>query len=145
MTEAPSADSMTLRASLEGAPPVRVQLSRAKGWRMPPNTVKVDRTTRWGNPFPVGGEGPLCRVAPDAEGATGFFRDMLRDSTMRDEAGYPSLAEIRESLKGKNLACWCAGPHCHADVLLEIANAPRTTCEGRRGAKCSSDEGPGPV
>lgn len=31
--------------------PVRVQLSRAKGWRMPSNTVKVDRTTKWGNPF----------------------------------------------------------------------------------------------
>jgi hypothetical protein len=22
-----------------------------EGWRMPPNTVKVDRSTRWGNPF----------------------------------------------------------------------------------------------
>lgn len=31
--------------------PQRIQLSRAKGWRMPANTVKVDRTTRWGNPF----------------------------------------------------------------------------------------------
>lgn len=31
--------------------PHRVQLSRAKGWRMPENTVKVDRSTKWGNPF----------------------------------------------------------------------------------------------
>ncbi|TIT42348.1 MAG: DUF4326 domain-containing protein [Mesorhizobium sp.] len=31
--------------------PIRIQLSRAKGWRMPDNTVKVDRTTKWGNPF----------------------------------------------------------------------------------------------
>jgi hypothetical protein len=31
--------------------PVRIQLSRAKGWRMPENTVKVDRSTKWGNPF----------------------------------------------------------------------------------------------
>ena len=37
--------------------PNRVQLSRAKGWRMPPNTVKVDRTTRWGNPCIVGTHG----------------------------------------------------------------------------------------
>ena len=29
--------------------PVRVQLRRTKGWRMPENTVKVDRTTRYGN------------------------------------------------------------------------------------------------
>lgn len=40
-----------LLAASAGMMPVRIQLSRAKGWRMPPNTVKVDRTTRWGNPF----------------------------------------------------------------------------------------------
>lgn len=34
-----------------GERPHRVQLSRRKGWRMPDNTVKVDRTTKWGNPF----------------------------------------------------------------------------------------------
>jgi hypothetical protein len=33
--------------------PVRVQLSRRKGWRMPPNTMKVDRSTGFGNPFPI--------------------------------------------------------------------------------------------
>jgi hypothetical protein len=33
--------------------PRRVQLRRAKGWRMPANTVKVDRTTLFGNPFSI--------------------------------------------------------------------------------------------
>jgi hypothetical protein len=33
--------------------PYRIQLKRTKGWRMPANTVKVDRSTRWGNPFKV--------------------------------------------------------------------------------------------
>src|SRR5690242_6951114 len=31
--------------------PVRIQLKRTKGWRMPPNTVKVTRPGKWGNPF----------------------------------------------------------------------------------------------
>lgn len=30
--------------------PVRVQLRRTKGWRMPDNTVSVARPTKWGNP-----------------------------------------------------------------------------------------------
>jgi len=103
--------------------PRRVQLSRQKGWRMPANTVKVDRTTKWGNPFPVGKEGPFERIAPDAEGAVGFFRDMLYDSEVMLAAGYPLHKDIRAELSGKNLACWCKpGSHCHADVLLEIAN-----------------------
>jgi hypothetical protein len=37
--------------------PHRVQLRRTKGWRMPPDTVKVDRSTIWGNPFVVGRDG----------------------------------------------------------------------------------------
>ena len=43
----------------------------------------------------------------------------------RAKAGMaPSITEIREVLAGKNLACFCAlDQPCHADVLLEIANA----------------------
>lgn len=41
------------------------------------------------------------------------------------EAGEaPSRADIVAELRGKNLACWCPLDHpCHADVLLELANA----------------------
>lgn len=36
----------------------------------------------------------------------------------------PTVAEIRGALAGRDLACWCPlGEPCHADVLLEIANA----------------------
>ncbi len=108
--------------------PRRVQLSRAKGWRMPENTVKVDRSTRWGNPFPIGSAGPFERIAPDAEGATGLFRAMLGDAEIRTAAGYPGDLS---PLRGKNLACWCSGPFCHADVLLELANKPEDTTHDR--------------
>lgn len=105
--------------------PVRIQLSRKKGWRMPENTVKVDRSTKWGNPFPIGEAGPLGRVAPDREGSVGFFRQMMVDPELRAAAGYPTdLSQLR----GKNLACWCPLPKagepdcCHAAVLIEVAN-----------------------
>jgi|GEM_PF-4307238 len=36
----------------------------------------------------------------------------------------PTTGEIRRALRGKNLACWCKlDTPCHADVLLDIANA----------------------
>ena len=108
--------------------PIRVQLSRARGWRMPPNTVKVDRTTRWGNPFVVGVDG-------DAQQCVAMFGAMLRGeiATHRPELRetqrrYQSLLmhELHE-LRGRNLACWCAiGAPCHADLLLEMANAPKS-------------------
>jgi hypothetical protein len=91
--------------------PERIQLSRAKGWRMPPNTVKVDRTTRWGNPFVMAHEGT---------------RAMAVDNFRRDaEAQAKVYPGFYEPLRGKNLACWCKpGVPCHADVLIELANAP---------------------
>lgn len=122
----------------QGHTPSRIRLSRARGWRMPDNTRKVDRTTRWGNPFPIGSEGPLGRVAPDAEGAVGFFRAMLTDTELRAAAGYPSDEEIRRDLGGRNLACWCAGSFCHADDLLRVANSTRAT-----GEDSSANEGEG--
>jgi hypothetical protein len=105
--------------------PTRIQLSRKRGGKLPPNTINVARPSRWGNPFPVGKEGPLGRVAPDNAGAVGMFEDMLRDPEMRAAAGYP--ADL-SPLAGKNLACWCRSTDaCHADVLLRIANP--TVCE----------------
>lgn len=37
--------------------PERIQLSRRKGWRLPPDTVVVTRSSRWGNPWIVGRPG----------------------------------------------------------------------------------------
>jgi hypothetical protein len=35
------------------------------------------------------------------------------------------VAAARAELRGRTLACWCRpGDPCHADVLLEMANAP---------------------
>lgn len=107
--------------------PERIQLSRAKGWRMPANTVKVTRGPgmKYGNPWPIGEGGPLGRYAIDAVGAVGLFRAMLTDPEMREAARYPDDETIRRDLSGKNLACFCAlNAPCHADVLLELANSP---------------------
>lgn len=115
-------DLADVQNGLADTAPRRIQLSRAKGWRMPPNTVKIDRSTPYGNPFPIGAEGPFGRVAPDAEGAVGFFCAMLDDDELRAAAGYPTDLS---ALRGKNLACWCRiGSWCHGDPLLARINAP---------------------
>jgi hypothetical protein len=88
--------------------PQRVRLSRARGWRMPPNTKKVDRSTRWGNPFGLA-------EFPDAV-------ERYRAWIVQPEQA-ELLAQARAALRGKDLACWCAlDASCHADVLLDLAN-----------------------
>jgi hypothetical protein len=89
---------------------------------MPTNTVKVDRTTKWGNPFKAGGDFP---------GMPGY-KIKNRKHAFSVYLGFApqqkNLVEAaRKELKGKNLACWCPkdNPYediCHAAILLKIAN-----------------------
>lgn len=102
--------------------PERVQLKRTKGWRMPANTVKVDRSTKWGNPFKVGESGGAYSAkVKDRRHAWQLYLG----AAPHNEA---LVKAAREELAGKNLACWCPLPHaydddeCHAAVLLKIAN-----------------------
>lgn len=83
---------------------------------MPPNTVVVARPHRWGNPFRVDIANGI-----DAETAVHLFE--------RANSHPHAKKRIREELRGKNLACWCAiydekglRVPCHADVLLRLAN-----------------------
>ena len=97
--------------------PHRVRLQRSKGWTVPANTVKVDRTTRWGNPF-------AAQECGSVEAAVARHGAWLHGQAAAAGGRTPPAAyEIRQALRGRNLACWCAldGP-CHADLLLKIAN-----------------------
>lgn len=109
--------------------PKRIQRSRAKGWRMPEGAVYVGRPTKWGNPFIVSSLCAMERYADftlnadlwsgwpcvDAATAVRAFHEM--------KARYMTADELA-ALRGKDLACWCPlDKPCHADVLLELANA----------------------
>ena len=99
------------------AAPQRVQLKRSKGWKMPADTRKVDRSTRWGNPFSA----TDCGSAFIAVAQHG--RWMRGEIAAPGGAAPPAAAALREALGGRNLACWCpAGGRCHADLLLVLAN-----------------------
>lgn len=102
--------------------PERIQLKRSKGWRMPPNTTKVDRTTRWGNHIVVGSDRGIGFRPWTAEDAVEQFRNDMElaiDPIRLDGSAPLDLSPLR----GRNLACWCRlDQPCHADVLLDLAN-----------------------
>lgn len=101
--------------------PQRIQLSRTKGWRIPANTVKVDRATKWGNPFRLPG-GARPQEVVDLYRHQLCVRGHVTNRTAHG-AQRVTVDDVRRELRGKNLACWCKpGAPCHADVLLEIAN-----------------------
>ena len=105
--------------------PIRIQRRRIRGFKLPTNTVCVDRSTRYGNPFVVGTyqQHPLEYLGRvlvrDNHHAKVLFAEWLR---LTDE-GQKVAERARTNLRGKSVACFCAvDDDCHGDVLLEIAN-----------------------
>lgn len=120
--------------------PKRIQRRRTKGWKMPPCTVIVDRSSGFGNPFPVAkaksthmGKTTDVWIVGTWEGPAMWIRDTKAEAAELAVAAFKSWIEqpsqqklletAKRKLRGKNLACWCgADQPCHADVLLELAN-----------------------
>lgn len=130
--------------------PSRIQLQRVAGWRLPPNCVKVDRATMWGNPFTVDDalEMGLATTRPEAVEVCVAYHRLWLDGNMWLRDTYSTavggraydrrdvLARLGD-LAGRDLACWCpvadvdgesadgiviVRSPCHADNLLALAN-----------------------
>lgn len=75
---------------------------------IPRGAVYVGRPTKFGNPFPM-------RKESERNQCCDQYREWIYQ---QDDL----LEEIRETLRGLDLVCWCAPKRCHADILLKIAN-----------------------
>ena len=105
--------------------PKRIQRKRTKGWRKPENTVIVDRTSKWGNPFKTDSDAVKLLVAyaeKDGVAATPneMARTMFREWLFHWPRGRPPgldvfidwpnlpdplhINEIRAELRGKDIA-----------------------------------------
>jgi hypothetical protein len=118
--------------------PVRIQRRRTKGWRAPEHAVYVGRPTRFGNPYRLIRQDNGWAVQfGDHGGSVGIFHNDFEARRYATEAfrvwiNLPEQADtlrlFRALLHGRDLTCWCPLPadgqpdHCHAAVLLEIAN-----------------------
>jgi hypothetical protein len=127
--------------SVETIKPLRIRLSRAKGFDLQSlstslnglQAINVARPTLFGNPF----------THTDTAAAVEAYRRHCEGGTQHFEMGPGKLqfatnihrmslhhawpewlkTEGLPKLRGRNLACWCAPDKpCHADVLLELAS-----------------------
>jgi len=67
--------------------------------------VRIDRRSRWGNPYHIGIHGTRNEVIQK-------YEEWIR--------GQPLLLAALPELKGKILGCHCAPRRCHGSVLLKL-------------------------
>jgi hypothetical protein len=74
-----------------------------------------------------GSNSRLCRKAEQVGNPFVIGRDGTRAQVITKYRAWivqqPALIRALEELRGKDLVCWCAPEACHADVLVELANA----------------------
>jgi alkylated DNA repair dioxygenase AlkB/uncharacterized Zn-finger protein len=107
-----------------------------KGQVHPPDAVYVGREVRDRRTGKVSFHG--TPFANDARMSVDKFRD-YSTWRMRD----PGFAALVETLRGKDLLCWCSGretAHCHAKVWLELANKPKGEPSVAPGANAETTE-----
>lgn len=119
--------------------PRRIQLSRAKGFNLQAASIALNglaaincaRPGPLGNPFIVGEDGtrPQC-IAMLADLLEGRYALAAR-APLEAQREFVAYAGTHwKTIKGKNLACWCApGLACHVDPILERANPRTAVCE----------------
>lgn len=71
-----------------------------------PYDVRIDRRTKWGNPFIIGKHGSRDDVITQYE------------TWVKTQ---PHLLAALHELRGKRLGCWCAPLACHGEVLVRLA------------------------
>lgn len=127
--------------------PIRIQRRRTQGWRAPEGAIYVGRGTRWDNPFKVINRAKSpWRVETEEAGSSALRGGPHVFPTWEEAAAFATrlfelhigpfgayeydadtLADLR-ALAGRDLMCWCPLPepgqldHCHATVLLKLAN-----------------------
>lgn len=126
-------------------PPIRLQLSRAKGFDLQAVSIYANGRTalscarphRWGNHFKIIADDDrrfyISRdshfTRENAEAVADTLEEARQVATDLHRAWLNSgMCELvhraaRRELRGLNLACFCSldGP-CHVDALLEVAN-----------------------
>lgn len=121
-----------------------VYVGRPTRWGNPFAVRRVSPWPRWGGPAPwqivtpddrvweheesrkpiVGrAEADANRYAIAVAAAVDLFRTHIGPMG-NYEYDAATLVDLRDALAGRDLVCWCpVGTPCHADVLMEIANA----------------------
>lgn len=69
--------------------------------------VRIDRRSKWGNPFIIGRDGDRAAVIEK-------YRAWILTR--------PDLLDALPQLRGKTLFCWCAPEACHGGVLAVLAD-----------------------
>jgi len=82
-------------------------VTRVVHWRRESCDIRIDRSTKWGNPFRIGRDGTREEVIAKYE------------AWIQTQ---PALMAALPELRGKVLGCWCAPRACHGDVLSRLAN-----------------------
>lgn len=97
--------------------PKRIQRKRVKGFKLPPNTICINRPLKYGNIFVVG---EFCRTS------SGSYQKMTLEKCLKGfdnfvkEILYLNPNWLEDLKNADYIACFCKEDSpCHGDILIK--------------------------
>lgn len=126
MRQNPKEKDMKGHTNIIGKMPTRIQRSRKPGFRLPPNTVCINRGTKFGNPFTVDEYGREKAIANFNECLTYphmvyYYFDEIEATTQYNR--FVWMSEHLDIIRHADyIACFCPlDVACHGDILIEFS------------------------
>lgn len=89
------------------------------------DTIRIDRTTPWGNPFIIGIDGNREEVCDKYIAWLNEWINNKKEIVYKIGIRVYSnkwVIEHLEELRGEDVACWCVPLRCHGETLIKLAN-----------------------
>jgi hypothetical protein len=80
-----------------------LNLRRCKDWGKP-GDVRIDRKTKWGNPYPM-------HMESDRDFVCDRYAEWFVKQELQNKLDIDELKDV------KRLGCWCSPKRCHGDYL----------------------------
>lgn len=77
-----------------------------------PGDVRIDRETKWGNPYPLSNTVTRCAAIKKY---SVYLMKRLAEKSL----------DISELKNAKRLGCWCKPKACHGDILVKAMRDQR--------------------
>lgn len=95
-----------------------VKITTCPDWGKKPGDIRIDRRSKWGNPYPA-----KKHTVQEHNRVIALYKEYLDKEIIDGNLNIAELAILHQRHGNIRLGCWCKPLPCHGDVLKAYIEA----------------------